>query len=265
MREFPIYIIDAFTCGPFSGNPAAVVPLERWPEDNLMQAIARQNGLSETAFFVPRSEDFELRWFTPDVEVQLCGHATLATAFVIFEELESASRVLNFATRSGTLRVERGAGQRLSMDFPRWDLLPAGDMPARLASGLGVRTAELLTVTSGDNWFVVLDTEQQVRDIAPAFDDLASLHPAGVVVTAPGERSDCVCRYFAPSYGVPEDPGTGSIHCGLAPYWAQRLGKTAIHSRQLSTRGAEFFCEARGERTFIAGSANRYLRGAIRV
>jgi PhzF family phenazine biosynthesis protein len=265
MLELPIFHVDAFTCGPFSGNPAAVVPLQRWPEDAVMQAIARQNNLSETAFFVPEEGGFGLRWFTPTVEVQLCGHATLAAAWVIFETLEPAGSMLSFATRSGALQVERDSAGLLSLHFPRWDLTSVAAVPTALTAGLAVEPHEVLTVASKDNWFVVLESEAEVRDIVPDLGALASLHPAGVVVTAPGERSDCVCRYFAPSYGVPEDPGTGSIHCGLVPYWSERLGKEAIHSRQLSARGAEFFCALRGQRTVIAGRASRYLQGSIWV
>lgn len=260
--HLPLYQIDAFTMGPFSGNPAAVVPLEHWLDDALMQAIALENNLSETAFFVPFGAYFELRWFTPKVEVQLCGHATLAAAAVIFEELDPSRDAIDFHTRSGTLAVRRD-GELYRMQLPRWELEIAPEVPEQLLVGLGARPVELLRASTHDNWFAVFDAEQDLQVMTPDFRALRSLHPAGVAVTAPGTASDCVCRYFAPSYGLDEDPGTGSIHCGLAPYWAARLGRQWIHSRQVSTRGAEFFCEVAPAATFIAGRARRFLSGQI--
>lgn len=264
MRRLPIFHVDVFHSGPFSGNPAAVVPLDAWIDDELMLAIAAQNRLSETAFFVGGRGAHRLRWFTPEVEVKLCGHATLAAAHVLFEALASSADELRFDTRSGELTVARHA-EALVMTLPRWTLVPAPDVPPALERGLGVTPEALYGVTTDDNWFAVLGCEDVVRSLDPDFAALARLHPAGVVVTAPGQVSDCVCRYFAPSYGVPEDPGTGSIHCGLAPYWAERLGKRRIHSRQLSARGAELVCESMDERTLIFGRARIYLEGSIFV
>lgn len=265
MRKLAIFHVDAFHSGPFSGNPAAVVPLEAWLEDTAMLAIAAQNRLSETAFFVAGEAAYALRWFTPEVEVELCGHATLASAHVLYEELGvAAAEALRFETRSGALTVVRDGGL-LRMSLPRWRLVAAPNVPGALATGLGVTPAELYRASTGDNWFAVLDSAVAVRELRPDLAALARLHPAGVAVTAPGETSDCVCRYFAPSYGVPEDPGTGSIHCGLAPYWAERLGKRRIHSRQLSARGAELYCEAADDHTFVAGRARTYLSGSIFV
>lgn len=262
--RLPVFYVDAFSMGPFTGNPAAVVPLEAWLKPRLMQAIAQENALSETAFFVPDGDGFRLRWFTPDVEVKLCGHATLATGVVLYEELGMDRAALEFATASGRLEVRRD-GSRYSLRFPRWDLEPVGEVPERLVTGLGRQPHELLTVSTHDNWFAVFESETELRDIVPDFRALSDLHPAGVVATAPGLQSDCACRYFAPSYGVDEDPGTGSIHCGLVPFWAERLGSREIHSRQVSARGAEFFCTLEGDATIIAGRARTYLRGEIQV
>lgn len=264
MARLRIYQVDAFTGRLFSGNPAAVVPLEKWLDDRTLLAIANENNLSETAFFIRSGIRYPLRWFTPTSEVKLCGHATLATAFLLLTEIEPSRRSVSFDTSSGELSVE-WHGDRLQMSFPRWGLGDAGPPPAALAKGLSVTPARVRMVDSRDTYMVVLASEAEVLALRPDFKLLESLHPATVVVTAPGTQSDCVCRYFAPSYGVPEDPGTGSIHCALVPYWAERLGKTSIHSRQLSARGAEFFCECRADTTLIAGRAVKYLEGFIDV
>jgi PhzF family phenazine biosynthesis protein len=265
MAKLRIFQIDAFTGRLFGGNPAAVVPLDDWLDDATLQAIANENNLSETAFLVPRNGDYALRWFTPIVEVKLCGHATLAAAFVVFTELEPSREAVAFQTLSGVLRVERDRA-RLRMSFPRWDLVPADPVPDALRQGLALTEADVHVVAdSKDNYFVVLPSEERLRAVQPDFRLLRSLHPAGVIVTAPGTASDCVCRYFAPSYGIDEDPATGSIHCALAPYWAARLGKADIHSRQLSSRGAELFCESRADATLICGEAVKYLEGQISV
>jgi PhzF family phenazine biosynthesis protein len=264
MPKLRLYHVDAFTSRSFRGNPAAVVPLARWLPDPTMQAIAAENNLSETAFFVPSGRHFELRWFTPAIEVELCGHATLASAFVLFTELEPGRSEVEFETRSGRLHVW-AANERLAMSLPRWSLRAVTDVPAALAQGLHAEPLELWSKLEGDNLFAVYGSEAVVRALQPDFRALATLHPAGVVVTAPGDRSDCVCRYFAPSYGVAEDPGTGSVHCGLTPYWAERLGKRAIHSRQLSSRGAELFCSLEEHRVRIEGQAVKYLEGWIHL
>ncbi len=262
MTRLRLFQVDAFTSRRFGGNPAAVVPLDRWVEAELMQAIAAENNLSETAFFTSNGEGFELRWFTPTTEVQLCGHATLATAHVLYEHLGCKQAALRFATRSGELHVAR-AGERLVMDFPRWELRQLDAPPPALAQALGIAPQEVFVTAAGDNLFAIYDGESELRSLEPDMRRVAAFHPAGVVVTARGVDSDCVCRYFAPSYGVDEDPGTGSIHCGLTPLWCERLGRTRIHSRQLSRRGAELFCELAGSGTAIAGSAVTYLEGWI--
>ena len=257
-----LFQIDAFTGQLFAGNPAAVVPLQEWLDDSVLQAIAAENNVPETAFFVPSGSGFRLRWFTPETEVKLCGHATLAAAFVLFTELEPDRTEISFDSLSGNLQVWR-SGNRLTMRFPRWELERLSGHPAALVAGLGVEPVELLTVPTRDNFFAVMESEAQVLSIRPDFDALKTLHPAGVVVTARGEQSDCVCRYFAPSYGIAEDPGTGSIHCGLVPYWSQRLSQDQIHSRQVSDRGAEFHCELLADATLISGQAVKYLSGHI--
>ena len=264
MARLRLYQIDAFTSELFSGNPAAVVPLEEWLDEATMQAIAAENNLSETAFFVPAGDGFELRWFTPELEVKLCGHATLATAFVLFNELDPGRAEVRFESVSGELWVRRSA-DRLVMDFPKWELYSEPDVPGPLLKGLGREPLELLATDTRDNYFAVFDRESIVRGLAPDFGTLATLHPAGVVITAPGDQSDCVSRYFAPSWGIPEDPATGSIHCGLAPYWGERLGKQEILARQASRRGAELYCEVREDRVLIGGHATKYLEGWIEI
>ena len=264
MQELRIFQIDAFTNEVFGGNPAAVCPLEDWLDDDVMVAIAAENNLSETAFFVPKGDDFHIRWFTPTQEVKLCGHATLASAFVILTELDPSRDAVRFQSRSGLLSVTRD-GDMLKMDFPAWPLKRCDTPPDELVHGLGKTPVETWSVDTDDNYYAVYETERDVRSIAPDFELLKKLHPAGVVVTAPGDRADCASRYFVPSYGIPEDPATGSIQCGLTPYWAKRLGKPQIHSLQVSARGAELFCEDLGNRVAISGHAVKYLEGTIKV
>lgn len=244
------YQVDAFTDRVFGGNPAAVVPLSAWLDDALLQAIAEENNLSETAFFVASGKGFELRWFTPVKEVDLCGHATLASAHVIFERLGFRQSVVTFETRSGDLRVESREGL-LVMDFPARPPAPC-DRPAALEDGLGVRPAEIL---AADDYLAVFDSEAAVRRIVPDQALLARLDLRGVIVTSPGSDVDFVSRFFAPKFGVPEDPVTGSAHCTLAPYWAQRLGKKVLTAKQVSRRGGNLICEWRGDRVFLSGRA----------
>lgn len=263
MPRLRLYQVDAFTARRFGGNPAAVVPLDEWLDVATMQAIAQENNLAETAFFAPAEHGFKLRWFTPEVEVKLCGHATLASAFVLFTELEPGRRDVKFETLSGSLGVY-AADDKLVLDFPRWSLDPADDVPRDLLEGLGAKPLQVFTTENVSNYFAVFAKEDAVRALAPDFAILRRLD-AGVIVTAPGEQSDCVCRYFAPSYGINEDAGTGSIHCALTPYWSERQRRNTVHSRQLSARGAELFCELKGNRVEIAGQAVKYLEGWIDV
>jgi predicted PhzF superfamily epimerase YddE/YHI9 len=262
MPALRIYQVDAFTSKLFSGNPAAVCPLDEWPEDGLLQAIALENNLSETAFFAPEGTGFRLRWFTPVKEVSLCGHATLASAFVIFTEIDRGRIEVSFETASGVLTA-RWDGDRVAMDFPARRLEPC-DPPGPLVEGIRREPRQVLAVSPGRSLVLVFDGEEEVRSIRPEFSRLAALGRS-VAVTAPGVRSDCASRYFAPHAGIPEDPVTGSIHCALVPYWAARLGKRDIYARQLSRRGGELFCEDRDARVGIAGHAVKYLEGMIEL
>jgi PhzF family phenazine biosynthesis protein len=264
MRRLRIFQIDAFANEIFRGNPAAVCPLENWLDDATLQAIAQENNLAETAYFVPAEDGFHIRWFTPKCEVNLCGHATLASAFVIFTELDTQRRSVQFDSRSGRLRVNMDANL-LVMDFPALKLKPCLNPPETLIEGLGRRPQELFSAEMDDNYFAVYETEDDVRAIKPQFNLLEQLHPFGVVATAPGKHADCASRYFAPGYGIPEDPVTGSIHAALAPLWAKRLNKSQIHAHQVSPRGGELFCEDKGDRVNIAGYAVKYLEGMIYV
>ena len=259
----PVFHVDAFTAKPFTGNPAAVCPLAGWLDDDILQAVAAENNLSETAFFVPRGRHYELRGFTPRCEVKLCGHATLASAFVILQTLATGLDAVRFETRfNGSLTVFRD-GDLLVMDFPALVPWPCKSSPAALIEGLEAAPAEAMQIE--DNYFAVYEREADVRRIRPNFRLLEKLHPAGVAVTAPGKDADFVSRYFAPSYGIPEDPVTGSTHCSLAPYWAQRLGKTNLHARQVSERGGELWCEVKGDRVMLKGSAVLTLRGELLI
>jgi len=258
-----LFHVDAFTARPFRGNPAAVCPLAGWLDDDLLRAVAAENNLSETAFFVRRGDHYELRWFTPRCEVKLCGHATLASALVVLQILETERDSVRFQTlSSGELTVYRD-GDLLAMDFPSLAPWTCADPPAALLAGLGKAPASVMQIE--DNFFAVYECEEDVRRIRPDFRRLEKLHPAGVAVTAPGEDADFVSRYFAPSYGVPEDPVTGSTHCSLAPYWAQRLGKTSLHARQISEGGGELWCEVQGERVILKGNAVLTLQGELLI
>jgi PhzF family phenazine biosynthesis protein len=258
--RIPIYQVDAFTNRLFAGNPAAVCPLERWLDDGTMQAIAAENNLSETAFFVGRGGRYQLRWFTPAVEVDLCGHATLASAFVIHHCLGAGAEELRFETKSGEL-VVRQEGHRLALDFPARPPARCQVFP-RLVEALGTAPVEILAAR---DYLVVYHNEEQVRTLQPSMELLAQADRFAVIVTAPGREVDFVSRFFAPSRGVPEDPVTGSAHCTLIPYWARRLGRSALRARQISARGGELWCEMQGERVKIAGEAVLYLQGSVEV
>lgn len=256
MTRIPIYQLDAFASQVFRGNPAAICPLEAWLPDATMQAIAAENNLSETAFFVREGDAYRLRWFTPTTEVELCGHATLASGFVLLK----ASGAVKFLTRSGPLTVRRD-GEWLSLELPA---LPATamDPPPALAQGLGIAPRETLRAT---NWLCVLEDETAVRALKPDFTALASLHPFGVIVTAPGASVDFVSRFFGPSFGIPEDPVTGSAHATLTPYWSARVGKKKLSAWQVSARGGELTCEDLGANVALTGRCALYLTGEITV
>jgi PhzF family phenazine biosynthesis protein len=263
-----LYQVDAFTEEVFRGNPAAVCPLESWPEDSKLLAIAAENNLAETAFLVPEGEGYRLRWFTPRYEVQLCGHATLASGYVLLKLQETDLGQVRFETRSGALHVMLD-GDYLSMDFPALPPRNCPNPPPQLAAGLAsLNPREVLQNGAGDsvgNYFVVYETEEEVRRAHPKMAVIEQLHPAGVCITAPGREVDFVSRYFAPSYGIPEDPVTGSTHCALAPYWADRLQKSSLRARQLSERGGEVLCTVKGDRVILKGKAVLYLQGTIFV
>jgi PhzF family phenazine biosynthesis protein len=258
--KLPLYQIDAFTTRRFGGNPAAVCPLPAWLDDGLMLAIAAENNLSETAFFVPEGKDFRIRWFTPATEMDLCGHATLASAFVVFRYLDPDRRTVTFQSRSGLLSVTR-EGDELAMALPRRDPSPCA-APAELAAALGRAVDEVLAAR---DYLVVLAHEEEVRVLRPDLARVAALDRHAVIVTAPGSDCDFVSRFFAPQVGVPEDPVTGSAHCTLVPFWAGRLGKTHLRARQLSARGGELRCELRPTEVVIAGGAVPYLVGTIEI
>lgn len=260
--KIPLYVIDAFTRRVFGGNPAAVCPLDAWLPDDVMQKIGQENNLSETAFFVRESGgEYGLRWFTPTVEVDLCGHATLASAFAIFNFLDPAAASATFNTRSGPLRVARD-GERLTLDLPA-RRAEACEAPATLLDALGARPREVLR--SAVDYLAVYDTEEEVRALRPDMGALAALGTQGVIVTAPGRESDCASRYFAPAAGIPEDPVTGAAHCTVTPYWAAKLSKREIHARQVSARGGELFCEDAGDRVKVSGHAVRYSEGFLHI
>lgn len=259
--RIPIFHLDAFADRLFAGNPAAVCSLPRWLPDETLQAIAAENALSETAFLVREGEEYAIRWMTPTVEVDLCGHATLASGHVVFEKLEPGrSRVTFRSAKSGELAVTK-EGNHLSMVFPRQppQRCPA---PAGLLQGLKHSPREVL---SAGKLLAVFGTEAEVRALDPDMAAIARLPADGVIVTAPGRDVDFVSRYFAPHAGIPEDPVTGSAHCLLVPYWSERLKKKQLRARQVSRRGGELFCHDRGDAVVISGRAVIYLEGSIEV
>ena len=263
-ETIPVYQVDAFTDRPFAGNPAAVCLYEDWLPDDVLQSIAAENNLSETAFLVPHleTEEWELRWMTPRCEVDLCGHATLAAAWVLFEEVQPERSKVVFHTKSGALTVRR-RGDGLEMDFPARPPEAAPQVPKALAEGLGAVPAEV-HLGGTHNFLCVFASEADVAALAPDFVRLKEARRS-VIATAPGARSDFVSRYFAPLVGVDEDPVTGSAHCTLAPYWAERLGKKVLAARQISARGGDLEVEVRGRRVLIRGQAVIVLRGELYV
>ncbi len=264
--HIPLFRVNAFTDRPFSGNPAAVCLLDSWLDDPLLRKVASENNLSATAFLLPRPEDYELRWFTPLCEVRLCGHATMAAAWVALHVLRSGENTVRFATRfHGTLSV-RALGALLSMDFPSLVPQPCRTPPAVLVQALGSQTLPSEVLEVNDTYFAVFDDSKAVEEIRPDFELLRRLHPFAISVSTPGQGDvDFVSRYFAPSYGVPEDPVTGSAHCALAPYWSQRLAKSQLHARQLSARGGELWCEVAGERVILKGRAVLTMQGTLTI
>lgn len=265
MNQIPLHQVDVFAERLFAGNPAAVCPLTRWLPDAVMQSIGAENNLAETAFFVPDetgAADFHLRWFTPTVEIELCGHATLASGWVLFHELGWAQPSVSFRTQGGRLVVEKRA-DALWLALPTRLPQPLHNVPAELEEGLGVDVRTVLG--TGNKFMVVLERSEQVARLNPDLAQLRRLAGKGVIVTAPGRRKDedFVSRFFAPAMGVDEDPVTGSAHCLLVPYWAQRLGKEELWAAQLSQRGGRLHCRLEGEHVWLSGPVAPYLKGMI--
>lgn len=258
--KLPIFQVDAFTNRVFGGNPAAVVIMDEWLPDKVLQAIARENNLSETAFVVTRGDAFDLRWFTPTVEVDLCGHATLGSAHVIFENGITSNEEIAFETTSGRLTVRR-KGEWLAMNFPSRPPRPK-EPDTAVDEALGAVPAEL---HEARDLLAVFSDQSEVEALAPDFGAIARLDAFAIIATAPGDSCDFVSRFFAPRAGVPEDPVTGSAHCTLVPYWSARLGRSKLRALQVSERGGELLCEDRGNRVVLSGQVAGYLRGEIRV
>jgi PhzF family phenazine biosynthesis protein len=253
---FPIYQVDAFTSKLFGGNPAAICPLEQWLPDDVMQKLAVENNLSETAFFVKEEEGFHLRWFTPEYEIDLCGHATLATAYVIFNQLDYGSGIIKFKSKSGVLEVTK-KGDLIELNFP--SRMPQDcEVPEALLKGINFPPVKVL---KSRDYFLVYEDESIVQQIIPDFNYLNQLDVVGVIVTAASKEVDFVSRFFVPNSVIGEDPVTGSAHCNLIPYWSKELNKTRLTARQISAREGELFCEDKGDRVTMAGNAVLYLKG----
>jgi PhzF family phenazine biosynthesis protein len=256
----PIYQVDAFTSKLFGGNPAAICPLTEWLPDEVMQKIAIENNLAETAFFVKTDNGFLLRWFTPEYEIDLCGHATLASAHILFTELGYKQDSIHFETvKAGVLSVKKD-GDQYSMDFPSRPPIPI-EQPNGLIEALGGK--QPLAILRSRDYFLVYETEDDIREIAPDFFALSKMDTVGVIITSAGKEADFVSRFFAPGAGIPEDPVTGSAHCNLIPYWAKKLGKNKLHAYQISARKGELWCELKGDRVLMSGNAVTYLKGEI--
>ena len=256
--KIPIFQVDSFANRVFSGNPAAVCPLDYWLDDGQLQSIASENNLSETAFFVNRGDYHQLRWFTPQAEVDLCGHATLATAYVIMKIINPNTKEVTFGTRSGELIVKK-KGELFSMDFPMH--VPVScETPKALLDAFNIKPKEVL---ASNYYMAVYESEWEVRELVPYMTLLKELDRIGIIVTAPGDQVDFVSRFFAPAVGIPEDPVTGSAHCTLIPYWAEQLKKSKMVAHQVSKRGGEIFCETKDNRVIIAGKAILYMKGSV--
>lgn len=259
--KLTIYQLDAFTSKLFGGNPAAVIPLGEWIDEGLMQKIAMENNLAETAFFVPKGEDYEIRWFTPEVEINLCGHATLATAHLLYSVLGCTKPVITFHSKSGPLYISK-QGDILNLDFPSWPPERITNYPEELLTALG--NPEIAGVYKSRDYLVELMNEEAVRKLNP---DFTLLKKAGamVIVTAPGKEVDFVSRFFAPAAGIDEDPVTGSAHSQLIPFWNYKLEKDKMTARQLSKRGGDIYCEQKGDRVIMGGQVVFYMKGEIEV
>jgi len=263
--RLPLFYVNAFPDRPFSGNPAAVCLLNSWLDDRLLRKVAAENNLSATAFLVPLGDAYEIRWFTGLSELKLCGHATFASGYVVLNLLRPGLDSITFATRlKGSVSVRKD-GEFLAMDFPALFPKPGTAVPERLfqALDLSPRSCEVLEVN--ETYFVVMENPEVVQNLQPNTELLRQLHPYAVSVSAAGEKADFVSRYFAPGYGISEDPVTGSAHCALTPYWSKRLGKSRLHARQLSPRGGELWCETAGDRVILRGKAVLTMRGSLEI
>jgi PhzF family phenazine biosynthesis protein len=262
--KLKLYQIDAFTDKLFAGNPAAVVPLKKWLPDELMQKLAMENNLAETVFFVPSSvkgADYDIRWFTPALEINLCGHATLASAFVIFTILKEKKRSVTFSSKSGLLTVKKKKDELL-MDFPSWKPEMISDYPPDLKEVLGVN--EIVAVYRHRDMLVELNKQEDVVNAKPDFTALKKMGEK-VIITAAGKSVDFVSRFFAPIAGIDEDPVTGSAHSQLIPFWSEKLGKTVLSAKQLSDRGGDIYCEQNGDRVIMGGKCVFYMKGEFDI
>ncbi|GAB3513847.1 PhzF family phenazine biosynthesis protein [Emticicia fontis] len=261
--QLSIYQVDAFTNKLFGGNPAAIVPLKDWLPDSLMQQIALENNLSETAFFVPTDNGFHIRWFTPTIEVALCGHATLATAYVIFDTMKYTADTIIFDSQSGILKVKK-YGRLLELDFPVQNVFPI-ESPEGLIEGIGKKPEEIYQ--AGEDYLLVYNSQSDIENIFPDFGVLKNVRTRGIIVTskADSKKLDFVCRFFAPAAGIDEDPVTGSAFTKLIPFWADKLGKTEFEAEQISARKGSVHCKLAGDRVLIAGQGKLYLKGKITV
>lgn len=256
----PIYQIDAFTSEVFRGNPAAVCVLDAWLEDDVLQNIAAENNLAETAFIIKKSKGYDLRWFTPKVEIDLCGHATLASAFVIFKYLQPDLNFISFSTMSGELTVSTDSSGKLSMDFPA-RVPTQTNITDIIEEAFGISPKE---VWESEDLMVLFESESDIRNLQPNMGKLSEITDYfAVIATAPGDSVDFVSRFFAPNAGIPEDPVTGRAHCTLVPFWSKRLNKPKLHAIQLSKRTGELFCEDKRERVLMSGYAALFLKGEI--
>jgi PhzF family phenazine biosynthesis protein len=255
-QALPIYQVDAFTNKLFGGNPAAVCPLQAWLPDDVMQKLATENNLSETAFFVKENDQYHIRWFTPEYEIDLCGHATLASAYIIFTQLNHYSDTINFTCKSGKLEVKKKDGL-IELNFPS-RMPEICDVPEALLEGINLKPNR---VYKSRDYLLVFDTEEDIKNIVPDYTHLNKLDVVGVIVTAPGNEVDFVSRFFVPNSVIGEDPATGSAHCNLIPFWSKELIKNELTATQLSSRRAEFICENKGKRVLMAGNAVLYLKG----
>ena len=259
--KIELFQVDAFTDSVFGGNPAAVCPLASWLPDHLMQAIAAENNLAETVFFVKEDDSYHIRWFTPLTEVKLCGHATLASAYVLFEILNEDASTIHFTSLSGSLYVKKESGGLLTMDFPIAKMIPCAT-PQALWESLGAHPIECY---KEDDYMAVLDSEETLLGLQPDFRQMATLPVRGIIVTARGESCDFVSRFFAPQSGIDEDPATGSAHCATAPYWAKILKKSTLHAIQRSKREGHLSCQVTEDRVHITGKAVLYMIGTIEI